>query len=101
MPIKKAAKKSLRQTKKRTLENKKIKVNFKKLIKKSKKEITAKKKEQVAKTLSEISSALDKAAKRGVIHKNKAARLKSRLMKKLKKSFEGKVALIKRNRISY
>ncbi len=34
-------------------------------------------------TLTEAISALDKAAQKGVIHKNAAARRKSRLMKKL------------------
>lgn len=99
MPIKKSAKKALRQAQKRTLRNKAIKENYKKLIKKSRKEMAAKKKQEVAKTLSEISSTLDKAAKRGVIHKNKAARIKSRLMKRLKKTFNEKIALVKRERI--
>ncbi len=99
MPIKKAAKKSLRQTKKRTLKNKAIKENYKKLVKKAKKEITAKKKDQVAKTLSEIAATVDKAAKRGVIHKNKAKRIKARLMRDLNKAFDKKVTLVKRDRV--
>jgi len=99
MPIKKAAKKSLRQTKKRTLKNKAIKENYKNLVKKAKKEITAKKKDPIAKTLSEIATAVDKAAKRGVIHKNKAARIKSRLMRDLNKAFDKKVSLVKRERV--
>jgi small subunit ribosomal protein S20 len=38
----------------------------------------------VAKTLSETQAVLDRAADKGYIHKNKAARLKSRLAKKVK-----------------
>ena len=38
-----------------------------------------------AKTLSAVFGALDKAAKHHVIHKNRAARLKSRLSRLLKK----------------
>ena len=39
-------------------------------------------KEEVAKKLPEVISHLDKLAKKSVIHKNKAANLKSKMMKK-------------------
>ncbi len=39
-------------------------------------------KEEVQKQLPNVVSMLDKLAKKGVIHKNKAANLKSKLMKK-------------------
>ena len=39
-------------------------------------------KEEVAKNLPEVISHLDKLAKKSVIHKNKAANLKSKMMKK-------------------
>jgi small subunit ribosomal protein S20 len=40
-------------------------------------------KEQAKKLLPTLSSALDKAAQKGIIHKNNASRRKSRLVKKL------------------
>ncbi|HSN49924.1 MAG TPA: 30S ribosomal protein S20 [Bacteroidales bacterium] len=39
-------------------------------------------KEEIVKALPEVISKLDKLAKKSVIHKNKAANLKSKLMKK-------------------
>ena len=39
----------------------------------------------------EMQSLVDKAVKRGIIHKNKAARIKSQLSKKIGKSEETKV----------
>lgn len=66
----------MRQDKKRTLRNEKVQAALKGLIKNMRREPTAK-------TLSEVASKLDKAAKTHIIHPNKAARLKSRLSKKL------------------
>lgn len=74
MPLIKSAIKKLRKDKTRTARNKVKKDNLKSLIKKV----------RVAKTpenLQAVFSALDKAAKTNLIHKNKAARLKSRLSK--------------------
>jgi small subunit ribosomal protein S20 len=74
MPILKNAKKKLRQDKLRTARNNKIKEKYKNLIKSAK----------VKKTLETISkafTAIDKAAKQNIIHKNKAARLKSSISK--------------------
>lgn len=45
--------------------------------------VGAGKKEDAAKTLRDLTSALDKAAKRGVIHKARASRAKSRLSRRL------------------
>lgn len=44
------------------------------------------KSENIAALMSESFSAIDKAAKRGIIHPNQAARRKSRLAKKLAKA---------------
>ena len=41
-------------------------------------------KEEASKALPEVISKLDKLAKKGIIHKNKAANLKSKLMKQIK-----------------
>ncbi len=74
MPVLRHAKKKLRQDKKRKVRNRKVKDTFKELVKKAK----------IAKTPKALSLAfksLDKAAKQNIIHKNKAARLKSSLTK--------------------
>lgn len=72
MPVTKQAKKKLRKDKKREVKNLKLKTEFKKTVKKTKQTPNAK-------NLIEASKVLDKAAKNGIIHKNKAARIKSRL----------------------
>ena len=74
MPIIKSAIKKLRKDRKRTILNKKKKDNLKTLIKKARLDNTKE-------NLSAVFSALDKAAKVKLIHKNKASRLKSRLSK--------------------
>ncbi len=72
MPVTKQAKKKLRKDRKREKENLKLKTEYKKSVKKTGKSPTPK-------NLSTSSKVIDKAAKKGLIHKNKAARLKSRL----------------------
>ena len=51
---------------------------------------TSTEKEEVIKTLPEVISHLDKLAKKSVIHKNKAANLKSKMMKKANKLAKAK-----------
>lgn len=74
MPIIASAKKKLRQDGVRTQRNKLVLRDLKAAVKKARTSPTAK-------TLQTASSALDTAAKKLVIHKNKAARLKSALAK--------------------
>lgn len=74
MPLLKHAKKKLKQDKKRTIRNKKVKNTFKALVKKAKEE-------KSAKAVSAAFKGIDKAAKKNIIHKNKAARMKSALSK--------------------
>lgn len=83
MPIKKAAFKALRQSKKRTLRNRQVKENLKTSFKASQKLIAAKKIEEAKAAVQKAIKLLDRAAARGIIKKNTAARKKSRLMKKL------------------
>jgi len=84
MPIKKSAKKYMRVTSRKTEKNKKIKGLFRGAIKKTK-EAVAKNDLEVAKEeLKKAIKALDKAAEKNVIHKNTAARKKSRLNKIVK-----------------
>ncbi len=78
MPIIKSAKKKLRQDVGRTKRNKKTALTLKISRKKALKTTTPT-------SLSEAFSAIDTAFKKRVIHKNKAARLKSQLASKLKK----------------
>lgn len=51
--------------------------------------IGAKQTEAAQKEVVKAASALDKAAKKGIIHPNQAARRKSRLMRKLNKTVKG------------
>jgi small subunit ribosomal protein S20 len=78
MPITKTAKRALRSSKRKEAVNKIIKTKLEVAIRLAKKSKTKKK-------IIQAISMADKAAKKKVIHKNKAARLKSQLSKLLKK----------------
>ena len=77
MPITSSAKKALRRDKRRTQVNKVIRTRLKTII-----DSTSKSKD--ATQLPEAYSVIDRASKRRVIHKHKAARLKSQLSKTTK-----------------
>lgn len=77
MPIIKQAIKKVRADKRKTLINLRKKRTYKGAI-------VAFRKNPTEKALRLVYQALDKAAKTNVIHKNKAARIKSRLSKLLK-----------------
>ena len=82
----KSAKKRIRQTKKRTLINDRYRDGIKKLKKQIRKVVEKKEPvKNIKELLKEFYSIVDKAAKRHVIHKNKAARLKSRITKSVEK----------------
>lgn len=72
MPILKSALKKLRSDRRRTRENLKLKLAYKQAVK------LARAKKSAA-ALTKAFRALDRAAKKKIIHKNKAGRLKSRL----------------------
>lgn len=72
MPIIKSAKKRVRVAKKATVRN----IRTKRSLKDAIKAFVAK---ADTRTHATVQSAIDKATKKGVIHKNKAARLKKRL----------------------
>ncbi len=76
MPIIKSAIKKLKQDKVRKTSNKKIEAVYLSMLSKVKK--------GALKDMKKVHSAIDKAAKKGVIHANKAARLKSQVTKLLK-----------------
>ncbi len=75
MPIIKSAIKKMHQDKGRTERNKGVEKTMKDAYKKAKKAASTK-------TLKAAFQAIDRAAKKKVIHKNKAARLKSNLTRK-------------------
>lgn len=84
MPIIKSAQKRARKAKKATIANSKTKRALKSAVKLFQKSPNAGKKADEAHRGAQ--SAIDTAAKKGVIHKNKAARQKSRLAKAASKT---------------
>lgn len=81
MPNKRAAVKYIRKTNRRAKTNLAVKNRMKKLVKQSREMIAAGQTKELEKVLAKTCQALDKAAEKNVIHKNKAARLKKRLYK--------------------
>ncbi|NMB84492.1 30S ribosomal protein S20 [Candidatus Roizmanbacteria bacterium] len=81
MPIIKSAKKKLRQDVKRTKVNRRYETAYKKAMK----EMKNAKKSSVLDMIKKVYSLIDKAKKKKVIHKNKAARLKAQAAKLLPK----------------
>lgn len=74
MPVIESAKKALRRDRRRTVVNKRVREKFREALKKAREE-------KSEKAVSSAYSQIDIAAKKNVIHKNKAGRLKSRLSK--------------------
>jgi len=86
VPITKSAKKALRQSKTRRVRNL-YRINaYKDAIKQFKKLVAAKQLKEAGEKLSALYQSVDKAAKRGVIKPNKAARLKSAAQRALRAS---------------
>ncbi len=85
MPITDSAKKAIRASASKKSFNLKRKNELQKVVKEYKKLIHSKDKKEAEKMVPKLQKAIDKAAKRGIIKKNTAARKKSRLMKKLSK----------------
>ncbi len=86
MPIKKSAFKELRKAKKRHLRNIGVLSELKTLNKKFISLVDEKKLDEAKKILNRLITKLDKAAAKKIIHKNKASRKISRLMRSLKKA---------------
>lgn len=83
MPITKSAKKAIRGSLRKKAVNDQRKRTMKEVIKKIEKAAKASK-EEAKNMLSSAYKAIDKAAKKGVIKKNNAARKKSRLSRLIK-----------------
>jgi small subunit ribosomal protein S20 len=77
MPILKSASKKLRADRRRTRENQQYRLAYKTAVK-------AARTKKSAPLLIKAFRMLDRAAKKNVIHKNKASRLKSRLSRRFK-----------------
>lgn len=90
MPNIKANKKSVRQTKVRTARNRIRRDAIRSARKRVNEAVAKGDLDQAKKELSLFFKAADKAAKRNVIHKNKASRIKSRLDAKIKKAAQPK-----------
>ena len=86
MPKIKSAKKALRQNNKRRVINLSIKRNVKKNIREFDDFVAGGNLEEAKNKLPTVFKVLDKAAKTGVIEKNKSSRLKSRLSLRLNKA---------------
>jgi small subunit ribosomal protein S20 len=80
MPITKSAKKALRSSKRKKIYNDRRRDTLKSAVKEVKKLVADKKIAEAEAALAKVYQAVDKAAKRGVIKKNTAARKKSRLV---------------------
>jgi len=86
MPNTTSAKKALRQSERKRVKNLSVKRNLKKTVKNFDGLVASGNFEEAKNQLPTVFKVLDKAAKASVIKKNKAARLKSRLSKKLNKA---------------
>lgn len=79
MPNHKSAEKRVRQSEKRRVINRSNRTKVRTFIKKMRAALESGKGEDVQKTLPVTISVIDKAVQKGVMHKNAAARYKSRL----------------------
>ena len=78
-----SAKKRVRQARKRTLQNNKVKSQIRYSVKKFLEAINSADSDNIQASFKEAIKIIDKAASKGVIHKNAAARKKSSLYKSL------------------
>lgn len=83
MPNTKSAERRMRNSARKRAHNRSIKSRLHSLEKGYLALVTAGKKDEAAKALSGISSAFDKAAKKGTVHRSTANRKKSRLALRL------------------
>ena len=79
MPNTKSAERRVRSSERKRLHNRSIKARLKSLERAYEEAVKSGKKEEASAAYRKVSSAFDKAAKSGVIHKSKANRKKSRL----------------------
>lgn len=85
MPITHAAKKDLRKNARRKLRNLKNEKKLKDLLKETGNLISQKKTNEAVKLLPQVYKVLDKSVNTGIIKRNRAIRLKSRITKAISK----------------
>ena len=83
MPIKRASFKDLRKSKKRHQRNISARSELHSIVKKFEALVAAKKTDEAKAIFSKLASRIDKAASKGIIHKNSASRKIARLAKRL------------------
>ncbi len=83
MPNISSAAKRVRVTEKRTLRNRQVKSTMRTAIRQYLQTLESGSREEAEASLRNAVSQIDRAASKGVIHKNQAARKKSRLSKRL------------------
>lgn len=88
MPTIKSSKKRLRQRKKRQATNKKRKQQLKSVVKKIENLLDQGEHEQARDLIPELMRKADQAVAKGPLHKNKASRIKSKLMKRIEEQSE-------------
>jgi small subunit ribosomal protein S20 len=89
VPNIKSVKKDVIRSRRRQMRNQATKSRIKTFVKKTNAAIATGDAEAINKVLFETASVVDKAAKRGIIHKNAAARRKSRLMRRAALAVKG------------
>lgn len=83
-----SALKRMRQTEKRRQRNRKVRTETRTYIKRARAQIDAGELEAAQQSVSQAIRALDKAAEKGILHRNNAARRKSRLMSRLNQALQ-------------
>ncbi len=81
-----SAKKRMRQNQKRRLRNRMVRTRARRAVRQGRQAIESGDLESARAAVTKAVSELDRAAAKGVIHRNNAARRKSRLMKRLAKA---------------
>jgi small subunit ribosomal protein S20 len=84
----KSAVKNIRKSARKQKRNRVFRSQARTFVKKTRSQIEAGELEEAQATAQVAVKALDKAAQKGIIHKNSAARSKSRLMKRLNQALE-------------
>ena len=86
MPIKHSALKQLRKDAKRRERNNATRSELRTMTKRAAKLIQANQLEEARQALRQLAGQFDRAAKKGVIHRNRATRFKSRLARRLNRT---------------
>jgi small subunit ribosomal protein S20 len=84
----KSALKRMRQTEKRRMRNRKVRAETRTYIKHARVQIEKGELDEAQKSVAQAIRALDKAAEKGILHRNNVARRKSRLMHKLNQAMQ-------------